>query len=109
MSENIAGLLEKYRERIEAVADSHIKKAILFGSYARGDFHMDSDIDVMILVDLEGAQMKSYEDKIYDVTYDFNCAYGTEIMPVIQNIDHYNYWKKAYMFYRNVEEEGVVI
>jgi predicted nucleotidyltransferase len=111
MQENALQLLRKYRRAIESVSDKHIKKVILFGSYARGDFRDDSDIDVMILVDFDenSVQAKLYEDKIYDVTYDFNWENGTEIMPIVKNIQQFDYWKKSYLFYRNVETEGVVI
>lgn len=109
MPKKIEELLKEYRREIENVSDHHIKKVILYGSYARGDYNRDSDIDVMVLMDLEEAQMKVYEDKIYDTTYEFNDENATEIMPVVQNIHHFNYWKKAYMFYKNVEEEGILI
>jgi predicted nucleotidyltransferase len=109
MQGNALQLLRKYRRAIESVSDKHIKKVILFGSYARGDFRDDSDIDVMILVDFDenSTQAKLYEDKIYDVTYDFNWENDTEIMPVVKNIQQFDYWKKSYLFYRNVETEVV--
>lgn len=109
MPKQVMELLKKYREEIESVSDYHIKKVILFGSYARGDFKRDSDIDIMVLVDLDESHMKPYEDLIYDKTYDFNCKYDTDIMPVVQNINHFDYWKEAYMFYKNVDKEGVTI
>lgn len=106
---NIKNLLKEYRKHLEAVSGAPIEKMILFGSYARGDFTKDSDIDVMILVDLEEIQIKQYEDKVYDITYDFNYEHEMVIMPIVQSMHHFNYWKKAYMFYKNVDEEGVVI
>lgn len=109
MPKKIEDLLKEYRREIENISDNHIKKIILYGSYARGDYSQDSDIDIMVLMDLEEPQIKAYENKIYDATYYFNDVNETEIMPVVQNIYHFNYWKKAYMFYRNVEEEGVII
>lgn len=39
----------------------------------------------------------------------FNDEHGTDIMPVVQSNTHFDYWKKADMFYRNVEKDGVVI
>ena len=51
--------------------------------------------------------MEQYQNKVSDITYDFNWENQTEIMPVVLNVDHFNYWKNAYMFYKNVEEEGV--
>ena len=70
------------------------KKVILYGSYARGDFRPDSDIDVMILVDTDRAGVSPLEKKICDVTYDFNDEHGTDIMPVVQSNTHFDYWKR---------------
>jgi predicted nucleotidyltransferase len=111
MQGNIRELLQKYREAIENVSDNHIQKVVLYGSYARGDFRNDSDIDVMILMDIDETSnlIKKYENKIYDVTYDFNMEYDIEIMPIVKDIRHFDYWKNAYLFYKNVDKEGVII
>lgn len=109
MSTNIQEILKLYRQQLEGVTDNQIKKIILFGSYARGDFKINSDIDVMILVDASKTELKKCESKIYDLTYDFNCEHDTEIMPVVQDVNHFNYWKESYMFYHNIEKEGVTI
>lgn len=107
MTKRIVYLLQLYRKQLEKELGYHIKEIILYGSYARGDFRTDSDIDILILVDLKDFQ--DFEDKIFDLTYDFNMENDTEIMPIVQNIEHFNKWKNAYMFYRNVSMEGVAI
>ena len=45
-------LLEQYVEEIKKIYGTHLQKIILYGSYARGDYTQESDIDIMILVDL---------------------------------------------------------
>lgn len=109
MPKQIEELLKVYRGELESATDYRIKKVILYGSYARGDFQPDSDIDVMVLVDTDREGVSALEKKICDVTYDFNDEYGTDIMPVVQSNTHFDYWKKADMFYRNVEKDGVII
>ena len=109
MSAEIQKLLALYRQKLENISGEHIKKIILYGSYARGDFKINSDIDIMILVDVPEEQKRKYENSIYDITYDFNEEQNTEIIPIVQDINHFNYWKNVYMFYSNVEKEGVVI
>ena len=98
MPKRIVYLLQLYRKQLEKELGQHLKAVILYGSYARGDFRNDSDIDILILVDL--TNFHECEDKVFDLT---------EIMPIVQNIEHFNKWKNAYMFYRNVSMEGVVI
>jgi len=109
MPTKIRQLLHVYRQQLEAVSNGHIKKIILYGSYARGDNRPDSDIDIMILVDVKDSILSSYESKFFDVTYDFNLEHNTDIMPIVQNMNHFDYWKNAYMFYHNVDTEGVAI
>ena len=109
MPQQIESLLKIYREELEKVTDDRVKKVILYGSYARGDFRPDSDVDVMVLVDANVDSVSPLERKICDITYDFNNEHETDIIPVVQSKEHFDYWKNADMFYRNVETEGVVI
>lgn len=44
-----------------------------------------------------------------NLAYDFNLEHNTEIMPIVQNMEHFNYWENAYMFYRNISREGVSV
>ena len=45
---NYLGLLPEITQRIVSI--SHPEKVILFGSYARGDYHPDSDIDLLVIL-----------------------------------------------------------
>ena len=63
MPKRIEDLLKKYRAEVENVTESKVKKVILYGSYARGDFRADSDIDVMILVDTDRTEVSLLEKK----------------------------------------------
>ena len=58
MPKTLERLLQEYRTKLQDVSEEHIKKVILYGSYARGDFKTDSDIDIMILVDLDEKKFK---------------------------------------------------
>ena len=109
MPKRVENLLKIYLKELKKVTDDKIKKVILYGSYGRGDFHQDSDVDVMILVDAPVDGISTIEKKICDVTYDFNNEYEMDIVPVVQSKVHFDYWKNADMFYHNVDKEGVVI
>ena len=101
--------LGEFLTDVRSLFGEKLKSVIVYGSYARGDYNEHSDIDVMILVDTDRAGVSPLEKKICDFTYDFNDEHGTDIMPVVQSNTHFDYWKKADMFYRNVEKDGVVI
>ena len=46
--EKVRRLVEEYAKLV--VSNMVVKKIILYGSYARGDFRKDSDIDVAVVV-----------------------------------------------------------
>ncbi len=52
MSYSMKELLDKYIAEIKKIYGTHLQEVILYGSYARGDFKEDSDIDIMILLDI---------------------------------------------------------
>ena len=109
MPENIFTLLEGYRENIVRILGERFNRIILYGSYARGDFNNDSDVDIMILADVNPDEISRYADRIYNITYDFEAKYGVEINPSVQSIQVYEQWKKVYPFFINLEREGVAI
>lgn len=87
----------------------HLEKVILYGSYARGDYNDQSDIDVMVLVSLPDSEIKQSENRIYDGAFDLELKYGKVLSPVIRNQDTFEYWSDTLPFYQNIRTEGVEI
>jgi predicted nucleotidyltransferase len=100
-------LLNQYIEELSNIYGSHLKAVILYGSYARGDFHENSDIDLMILLDLTDMEIKNYRHELSGMTYDFNWDHELDIKPIAKSREHYMKWIKNYAFYANVDREGV--
>ena len=72
MPQKMNGLLQTYISEIKKIYGTHLSKSILYGSYARGDFRPDSDVDIMILLDLSDLDLKKYSKELSYMTYDFN-------------------------------------
>lgn len=64
MPQTIQGLLDQYIIEIKKTYGSHLRRVILYGSYARGDFRTDSDVDIMILLDISDADLKVYSQRL---------------------------------------------
>ena len=105
----IQALIAQYINKVKNIYGSHLRQIILYGSYARGDFCSDSDIDIMILVDLSEVELKRYSQQLSYMTYDFNLDYDLDIKPIVQNDIFFNKWIVNYPFYANVHKEGVVL
>ena len=66
--EDLSCLLERYKEAVSQILGERLKRIILYGSYARGDFKQDSDMDIMILADIQPEEISNLADRIYDIT-----------------------------------------
>lgn len=60
MPQKIKPLLKKLKSGLKQIYGKQFKKAYLFGSYARGDYDADSDIDVLIVL----SDFKRYGDEL---------------------------------------------
>ena len=56
-----------------------IKEAVLFGSYAKGNYHEWSDIDIALVSDLFVGNRMDDKDKIRDITLSVSC--DIEVLP----------------------------
>jgi predicted nucleotidyltransferase len=61
-------IYEQLREFAHLLRSKHkVKRVYLYGSFARGDFHEGSDIDLIIVGEFEG-KMPQRINKIFDLT-----------------------------------------
>ncbi|WP_242987011.1 nucleotidyltransferase domain-containing protein [Blautia marasmi] len=109
MPDDIRNIVYKFSLQLRDLLGSRLSKVILYGSYARGDNHDHSDVDVMILVKMTDAEIKRIENDVYDMAFEIEIETGIDISPIIKNQEQYEYWVDTLPFYRNVRDEGVVI
>ena len=109
MSVIMQNLIEQYIEAVKKIYGSHVRQIILYGSYARGDYHSDSDVDIMILVDMSDLELKAYGQQLSYMTYDFNLDYNLDIKPIAKSEAHFKKWLINYPFYSNIHNEGIVL
>ncbi len=105
MEMNHDPLLKKLTENIKHSLGGNLKKILLFGSRARGDFHIDSDYDILILVE-------NYHDdirkKLSEIGGDFFYEYSL-LFPMIA-ITEKRFQNDLYEpFLRNVRKESKIV
>ena len=102
-------LMEQYIAEIKMIYGTHLRKVILYGFYARGDFRKDSDIDIMILLDISDIDLKGYSQKLSYMTFDFNLDNDLDIKPIAKSESQFEKWMDNYPFYSNIKKEGVLL
>lgn len=109
MPNNIQKILNDFLEEVKTILGSRLKKIVLYGSYARGDYNKSSDIDIMILTDLSDNEISEYSMKIWEKSADIEIDQGIVISPLVRNIDNFEAWADVKPFYMNIINEGVVL
>ena len=76
---------------MEKIFDVHLSKVIVYGSYSRGDYQDNLDVDDMVLADLDETEIKKFENSVYDVAFKIEMNMGIDISPMIKSEKQYKY------------------
>lgn len=106
LPEPIGQLLSELKVRLRKIYGNKLKRVILYGSYARGDFTEGSDIDVMIILDdvkdaLE--ERKKYFDDVCDLDIMHDAVIS--VIPLSEN----DFKTRRLPLILNAKREGVVV
>ena len=89
------------------ILGNKLRKVILYGSYARGDYNADSDVDIMILADVGDEERYSYDKKMCEIESRLGLENNIMITAFIKNHNHFYEHIDVLPFYRNVVNDGV--
>lgn len=89
--------------------NKNLISVILYGSYARGDFDDESDIDIMIIADIPADECWNYNVQLINDLTDLELENGIVISTHIVQAEIFNQFKNTLPFYRNVTREGIKI
>ena len=107
MPQSVSDALQVYIRGLHNIYGSVIEKIILYGSYARGDFNYSSDVDILILVNLDDNAIRGKKTELADYTFDIEMEYGVIFSPIVANVKMYYRCVDILPFYRNIQTEGV--
>jgi uncharacterized protein len=93
------------KEAVKAYPDK-LLGVILFGSYARGDFRADSDVDIMLLFD-NSFQYLQKDDAIFDLILDYILEQKMVIIPLA--LQKKLFTQRKTTLYHNVQREGILL
>jgi predicted nucleotidyltransferase len=107
MSENVQRLLSELRSELQNLFGEKLKDIILFGSYARGDYDKESDIDIIALVD--DTDLEKYNDKIIDIEVELTIKHGVMPSILVENKAYFSRNPRREYLFENVLKDGQAI
>jgi uncharacterized protein len=103
-------ILDELIEGVIPIFGEKLKRVILFGSYARGDYDEESDIDSMLLIDDDAKILNSkYRKSVLRVISDIGLKHDILLCSVLQNEHDFYECVNGIPFYKNVEREGITL
>jgi predicted nucleotidyltransferase len=104
----VAALLDHVEAELLKLLGEKLKRVILYGSYSRGNYDDESDIDLMALVDAHNPD-KAFEEQILEIMVDLSLEHETVLSIFLENVSEYEEAKEFKPFFKRVEREGIDI
>lgn len=96
-----------YLNHIAAEHTQSVTSVTLFGSQARGTAHVESDIDLLILVREDSPTLRR---ALADLAWDIQFEYGVVIADIIRSPEEWEQMQRErFPFYQNIEREGLLL
>jgi predicted nucleotidyltransferase len=72
---------------LQNLFNAHLQRIILYGSYARNEETNDSDIDFMVLTDLENDELKKFSKNIANISVELSLKY-VKVFSIVLSESH---------------------
>ena len=99
--------LEKLVNGAIIIYGNLIERIVLYGSTARGTETEESDVDIAILMRAQPSQ--NMNERMLDLIVDLELDCGKVLSVVKIDYPRFVEWQNELPFYRNIEQEGVVL
>ena len=97
---------------VQAAKDSlgeKLDRVILYGSYARGDYSNESDIDIMVLADIALEERGRERRKIRELIRCIDMELDVVLSLNVTDSETFNKFLRVEPFYQNVMQDGVIL
>ena len=101
------GILGEVYTACGRIFGSALKEGYLYGSYARGDFHEESDVDILLTVDMEPEAISSLRSGIGLISSDLSLKHDVTVSVTVKPYIQFRRYADILPYYRNVLGEGI--
>ena len=103
-ADQLRALSRELKQAMTELYGDRLDRVILYGSYARGDFHKESDVDYMVVLRDEVVNSAREIRLMVDATYDLSEQYS--VLVAVKPTSLTKYQQSDLFFYENVRREG---
>ena len=105
-SDAVSIVREVYNE-CRKIFPNGVHDAYLYGSYARGDFDNESDVDILLTIDADGMEISKRRKDLAEITSNLSLKHDVTVSVTAKPLQQFRQYSAVMPFYKNVLREGV--
>ena len=105
--QQLALVMRQVVEAAKAAFGASVRQVNSRALRARGAAEEDSDVDVMILLDLPREQLPAHRRAAARIAADLLDEYGVVVSPLLESEAFFARNRATYPFFRNIDREGI--
>lgn len=102
-------ITKKMIECYHSIYGNDIVGIFLYGSYARGDYDNESDIDITAVVKGKRIELQKKLKHIWNVSVDVGMNHDVIVSPTVIPYEEFEKYKEILPYYRNIVKGGIKI
>ncbi|WP_026262287.1 nucleotidyltransferase domain-containing protein [Spirosoma panaciterrae] len=103
----IEPIVREFKTALQTLYGDRLHDVVLYGSYARGDYDDESDIDLMVLLNDENVNTYAEIRSLIDIETDLLLRYNIAISPL--PVSYQKYTKSYAGVYQEARKEGIIV
>ena len=103
-ADQLSALSKEVKQALTQLYGERLDRVILYGSYARGDFHAESDVDYMVVLNDE--QVDSYQEINYMIDKVCDLSDEYRALVAVKPTSLKKYMHSTLFLYQNARHEG---
>ena len=102
----IDNISQQISQSYRSVYGDNIVAIYLYGSYARGNYDEESDVDIAAIIRGNRIDLHRKLKQIWDVSADIGLKNDVIVSPTVIPFDEYEEYKHTLPYYMNIQKEG---
>ena len=100
-------ILSQAYKMCSGIFSDKLSDAYLYGSYARGDYDDESDVDILITVDMAPEALAAFRRQVSAINSELSLEHDVTVSITAKPLEQFQKYSDILPYYQNVIREGI--